>query len=84
MASLRNLAIAILRLHGARNIAALRRNARDGTRPLILLGVTAHEPDIPAPCRGPGVARDAVDRQVPGLSGDVVKRAEGVGRADGR
>jgi hypothetical protein len=42
MASLRNLAIAILRLHGARNIAAaLRRNARDGTRPLILLGVTS-------------------------------------------
>ena len=81
MASLRNHAIAILRLHGARNIAAaLRRNARDGTRPLILLGVTAHEPDIPAPYRGPGVARDAVDRQVPGLLGDVVKRAEGVGR----
>jgi hypothetical protein len=42
MASLRNLAIAILRLHGAGNIAAaLRRNARDATRPLILLGVTS-------------------------------------------
>jgi predicted transposase YbfD/YdcC len=42
MASLRNLAIGILRLHGTRNIAAaLRRNARDATRPLILLGVTS-------------------------------------------
>jgi predicted transposase YbfD/YdcC len=42
MASLRNLAIAILGLHGAPNIAAaLRHNARDGTRPLILLGVTS-------------------------------------------
>jgi predicted transposase YbfD/YdcC len=41
MASLRNLAIAILRLHGAGNIAAaLRRNARDATRPLTLLGIT--------------------------------------------
>ena len=42
MTSLRNLAIAILRRHGARNIAAaLRRNARDGTRPLNLLGVSS-------------------------------------------
>jgi predicted transposase YbfD/YdcC len=42
MASLRNLAIGILRLHGYRNIAgALRRNARDPTRPLILLGITS-------------------------------------------
>jgi predicted transposase YbfD/YdcC len=42
MASLRNLAIAILRLHGDRNVAAaLRRNARDATRPLALLGVTS-------------------------------------------
>jgi predicted transposase YbfD/YdcC len=42
MASLRNLAIGILRLHGARNIAAaVRRNARDATRPLALLGVTS-------------------------------------------
>jgi hypothetical protein len=41
MASLRNLAIGILHLHGARNIAAaLRRNARDATRPLALLGIT--------------------------------------------
>jgi Transposase DDE domain len=41
MASLRNLAIGILLLHGYRNIAgALRRNARDPTRPLILLGIT--------------------------------------------
>jgi len=42
MASLRNLAIGILRLHGDRNIAAvLRRNARDATRVLPLLGITS-------------------------------------------
>jgi predicted transposase YbfD/YdcC len=42
MASLRNLAIGILRAHGHRNIAAaLRRNARDATRPLALLGITS-------------------------------------------
>jgi hypothetical protein len=42
MASLRNLAIGILRRHGYRNIAAaLRRNARDATRVLPLLGVTS-------------------------------------------
>jgi predicted transposase YbfD/YdcC len=42
MASLRNLAIGILRRHGHRNIAAaLRRNARDATRVLPLLGVTS-------------------------------------------
>ena len=42
MASLRNLAIGILRLHGHRNIAtALRRNARDATRVLLLLGITS-------------------------------------------
>jgi predicted transposase YbfD/YdcC len=42
MASLRNLAIAILRAHGDRNIAAaLRRNARDATRALPLLGITS-------------------------------------------
>jgi hypothetical protein len=41
MASLRNLAIGILRRHGHRNIAAaLRRNARDATRVLPLLGIT--------------------------------------------
>jgi hypothetical protein len=35
MASLRNLVVGILRLHGQANIAAaLRRNARDATRPL--------------------------------------------------
>jgi len=40
MASLRNLAIGILRAHGDRKIAAgLRRNARDATRPLALLGI---------------------------------------------
>ena len=39
MASLRNLAIAILRARGHRNLAAaLRRNARDATRLLPLLG----------------------------------------------
>jgi predicted transposase YbfD/YdcC len=42
MASLRNLAIGLLRAHGHRNIAAaLRRNARDATRLLPLLGVTS-------------------------------------------
>jgi predicted transposase YbfD/YdcC len=42
MASLRNLAIGILRRHGHRNIAAaLRRNARDATRVLPLLGITS-------------------------------------------
>jgi predicted transposase YbfD/YdcC len=42
MASLRNLAIGILRAHGHRNVAAaLRRNARDATRVLPLLGSTS-------------------------------------------
>jgi hypothetical protein len=42
MASLRNLAIGILQAHGHRNIAAaLRRNARDATRVLPLLGITS-------------------------------------------
>jgi hypothetical protein len=42
MASLRNLAIGILRAHGDRNLAAaLRRNARDATRVLPLLGITS-------------------------------------------
>ncbi|HEV8649138.1 MAG TPA: transposase, partial [Actinomycetes bacterium] len=42
MASLRNLAIGILRAHGHRNIAAaLRRNARDAARLLPLLGITS-------------------------------------------
>jgi predicted transposase YbfD/YdcC len=42
MASLRNLAIGILRLNGCRNIAAaLRCNARDATRVLPLLGITS-------------------------------------------
>ena len=42
MASLRNLAIAILRRQGDRNIAAaLRRNARNATRVLPLLGITS-------------------------------------------
>jgi predicted transposase YbfD/YdcC len=42
MASLRNLAIGVLRLRGHRNIAAaLRRNARDATRLLPLLGSTS-------------------------------------------
>jgi hypothetical protein len=41
MASLRNLAIGILRAHGDRNIAAaLRYYARDATRLLPLLGLT--------------------------------------------
>jgi len=42
MASLRNLAIGILRAHGHRNIAAaLRHYARDATRLLPLLGLTS-------------------------------------------
>jgi predicted transposase YbfD/YdcC len=42
MACLRNLTIGILRRHGRRNIAtALRRNARDATRFLPLLGITS-------------------------------------------
>jgi predicted transposase YbfD/YdcC len=42
MASLRNLAIGILRRHGHRNLAAaLRRNARDATRVPPLLGITS-------------------------------------------
>jgi hypothetical protein len=42
MASLHNLAIGIVRAHGHRNIApALRRNARDATRVLPLLGITS-------------------------------------------
>jgi len=41
MASLRNLAIGILRARGRRDIAAaLRYNARDATRLLPLLGIT--------------------------------------------
>jgi hypothetical protein len=41
MASLRNLAVGMLRARGHRNIAAaLRRNARDATRVLPLLGIT--------------------------------------------
>jgi predicted transposase YbfD/YdcC len=45
MASLRKLAIAILRRHGHRNIAAaLRRNARDASRVLPLLGITSTSP----------------------------------------
>ncbi|MCU1658748.1 MAG: transposase, family [Pseudonocardiales bacterium] len=41
MAALRNLAIGILRLRGHHNIAkALRRNARDATRSLRILGIT--------------------------------------------
>jgi predicted transposase YbfD/YdcC len=42
MASLRNLAVGILHAHGHRNIAAaLRRNARNATRVLPLLGITS-------------------------------------------
>jgi predicted transposase YbfD/YdcC len=55
MTSLRNLAIGILYAHGARNIAAaLRRNARDTTRVLPLLGLTSHETGTRALCRDPG------------------------------
>ena len=42
MASLRNLAIGVLRRHGDRNIAAaLRRTARDATGVLPLVGITS-------------------------------------------
>jgi hypothetical protein len=42
MAGLRDLAIGVLRLHGCGNLAAaLRRNARDATRVLPLLGITS-------------------------------------------
>ena len=42
MASLRNLAIGILHARGHRNVAAaLRRNARDATRPLALVGIAS-------------------------------------------
>ena len=42
MASLRNLAIGLLHARGYRNIAAaLRRNGRDATRVLPLLGITS-------------------------------------------
>jgi predicted transposase YbfD/YdcC len=42
MASLRNLAIGVLHAHGHRNLAAARRrNARDATRVLPLLGITS-------------------------------------------
>jgi predicted transposase YbfD/YdcC len=52
MASLRNLAIGILRAHGDCNIAAaLRRNDRDPTRVLPLLGVTSRETERPARSR---------------------------------
>jgi hypothetical protein len=47
MASLRNLAIGILRRHGHRNIAAApRRNARDATRLLPSSASPAHEPTL--------------------------------------
>jgi hypothetical protein len=52
MASLRNLAIGSLHAAGHRNLAAaLRRNARDATRVLPLLGITSLGPVTPAPCR---------------------------------
>jgi hypothetical protein len=54
MASLRNLAIGIQRLHGCHTItAAPHRNARDATHLLALLGITSHETDTPARCRCP-------------------------------
>jgi hypothetical protein len=41
MASLRNLAVPILRRHGHRNATAQRRSARDATRVQPLLGITS-------------------------------------------
>jgi hypothetical protein len=53
MASLRNLAVGILRARGDRNIAAaLRRNARDATRVLPSWAPQARETDSPALCPG--------------------------------
>jgi hypothetical protein len=50
MASLRNLAIGVLRAHGDRNTAAaLRRNARDATRALPLLGITSTHRELRCP-----------------------------------
>jgi hypothetical protein len=47
MASLRNLAVGILRARGHRNIAAaLRYYARDATRLLPLLGITGSRPAL--------------------------------------
>jgi DDE_Tnp_1-associated/Transposase DDE domain len=56
MASLRNLAVGILRACGQRNIAAaLRRNARDAPPESCHCSASqAREPVIPALCRGPG------------------------------
>jgi hypothetical protein len=59
MASLRNLAVAILRRHGHRNLAAARRrNARDATRVLPLLGITSPSTrpssTLPKPLLGDG------------------------------
>jgi hypothetical protein len=51
LASLRNLAMGIPCLHGECNLAAaLRRNARDATRPLALLGSTTPQSRL---CRRP-------------------------------
>jgi hypothetical protein len=69
MASLRNLTIGILRRHGHRNIAAaLRRNARDATRVLPLLGSQAREPDTPgfAEAMGPAYQRHGPGRKARG------------------
>jgi hypothetical protein len=82
MASLRNFAIALLRLRGDRNIAAaLRRNARHASRPWPFLA-SQHETDLPARCRDPGWvvlgcgdARDQPRRQAdPVRSRSSVKR----------
>ena len=58
MASLRNLAIVILRARGDRNIAAaLRHNARDAIRLLPLLGITSPWTRHPGTCRGSAGSR---------------------------
>jgi predicted transposase YbfD/YdcC len=62
MASLRNLAIGVLRAHGDRNIAAaLRRNARDATRVQPPLGITrprtSHSHTLPSRCGTAGSLR---------------------------
>ena len=70
MASLRNLAIGILRAHGHRNLAAaLRCNARDATRVLPLLGITSSWDRHLACCRSPAPAGARLPRVARGSDG---------------
>jgi hypothetical protein len=78
MAGLRNLAIAVLRAHGARNIAAaLRYNARDATRLLPLLGITSPctRPSASPPGSAQGGLVEALKLAADALVDDVVRQA---------